>query len=144
MLRIFLCLAILLPSIQSDSSSFYVQVEAFSKYNAHHIFTDANEFFPPDEPINETAVPRKIHCLVSELKASGIYEDVKAKMNPSSREGVRWLYVNVIYRRNIKNLVISEILQEGLPEVDKEEFRSILKEKGIQARIRFLKYNYAE
>ena len=144
MLRTFLCLAMVLPSIQSGSPSFYVQVEAFSKYNAHYIFAYASEFFPPDEPVKEIDVPRKIHCLVNELKASGIYEDVEAEVNPSSREGIRWLYVRVIYCRNIKNLVISEILQEGFPEVNMEKFKSLLKENGIEPGIRFLKYNYAE
>ena len=60
--------------------------------------------------------------LTNELKASGIYEDVQAEMNPSSREGTRLLVVRVDYHRNIKNLTISEISPEGFSEVDMEKF----------------------
>lgn len=142
--RLLLCLAILLPSVQSDSSSFYVEVHAFSKYNAHHIFAYAGEFFPPDEPMREADVPKRIKCLVNELKTSGLYEDVQAQMNPSSREGIRLLNVHVVYHRDIKNLAISEISPEGFPEIDVEKFRAILKEKGVRTGMRFLKYNLGE
>jgi hypothetical protein len=124
--------------------TFYVEVHALSKYNAHHIFAYAGKFFPPDEPMREAEVPRRIECLINELKASGIYEDVQAQMKPSSREGIRLLKVHVVYHRYIKNLAISEISPEGFPEIDIEKFRSILKEKGIRMGMRFLKYNLRE
>lgn len=144
MLRLLLCLAILLPCLQSDSSSFNVEVHALSKYNAHHIFAYAGRFFPADEPINESDVPRRLECLINELKASAIYEDVQARMKASSREGIRLLEVRVVYHRDIKSLSISEISSEGFPEIDMEKFRSTLSEKGIKTGMRFLKYNFGE
>jgi len=52
--------------------------------------------------------------------------------------------VHVEYHRNIKKLVISDISQEGFPEVDMEKFRSILRKHGIEPGMRFLKYNFRE
>lgn len=142
MLRLILSVTILLTSAQTHSSTFYVRVEALSKYNAHHIFANASEFFPPDTPIRESETQRKIECLTSELKASGIYEDVQAEMNPSSREGTRLLEVRVEYHRNIENLTISEISPDGFSEVDMEKFRSILAAKSVEPGMRFLKFNF--
>jgi hypothetical protein len=142
--RVVLCLAIFLSSTQSNSSSFSVQVEAFSKYNADYIFVYGAHFFPPDKLISEVDAPQKINCLLGELKASGIYKDVRVKFRPSSREGSRWLEVRVTYPQYIKQLAISEISLEGFPEVDQEKFQSQLRKRGVAPGTRFLTYNFFE
>lgn len=144
MLKLFLCLAVLLPSVQLGSKAFYVEVEAHTKYDSRYIFNRSNRIIPQDRPVKESDIQSAIECLVDELKATGLFEDVNANLVSMRKEDVRKLEISTVYHRQIEGFVISEITLDGLQEVDKAQLQSALNEKGVKPGIYFLQYPFSE
>lgn len=140
MLKIFLCLAVLLSPARLDSPSFYVErVEVQTKYDSRYIFERVSAIVPPNKLVRES----DIECLISELKASGIFDDIRTKLI-QTREDTRRLVLSATYHRQLENFIISDITLDELSEVDKAEFQLALDKKGLKLGIPFLKYRYRE
>lgn len=141
MLRLILCSLITLSFMQSDTLAFYIEkIFTDTKYDSRYILGHALLFLPPDKRSNESDV----QCLVSELKASGIFEDVQAKLIQTGKDDARDLEIKPIYHRDIERFVISEIALSGFPEIDRLKFQSLLKKKGIKPGIPFLRFPFNE
>ena len=141
--KIVTCLACLLLSLQAGSSEFYIeQVSANTKYDSRYIFDYAFQVIPQDRPLKESDIKNHIECLVNELKASGIFEDVKVELLRTERANYRRLLINTVYHREIDNFVISEVVLNGFREIDETRFQSSLNKAGIKSGDRLLKHYY--
>lgn len=143
MLKLFLCLAILLPSIQLGRSGFYVRVEALTDHDSRYIFNRSNRIIPQDRLVEESDIQGAVQCLVDDLKASGMFADVRAKLLSTSEADVRKLEIETIYHREMANLTISEVSLDKLPQVDDAKFQAALKKRGITAGLPLLRYYYS-
>jgi hypothetical protein len=145
MLKIFYCLTFLLFSLQVDSSAFYIEkIGANTKYDSRYIFNQAFQVIPQDRPVRESDIKNHIECLVRELKASGLFEDVKVELSQTEKANARSLLVNAVYHREFESFVISEVVLNGFREVDMAKFQSSLNKAGIELGDRLLKYYYYE
>lgn len=143
MLKIFSCVAWLLFSFQVDSSAFYIEkIGANTKYSSWYIFNHASQIIPQDRLVKEGDIKNHIECLVNELKAGGIFEDIKVELLQTERANARALIVNAVYHREFESFVISEVVLNGFPEVDKAKFQSSLNKAGIESGDRLLKHFY--
>jgi len=92
--------------------------------------------------VNESDIKNRIECLVKELKASGIFEDVKVKLLQTEKANARDFVIDVIYHREIESFVISEVVLNGFPEIDRTKFQSSLKKVGIKLGEPLLRHSY--
>lgn len=144
MMKLILCL-LLIFGFQSDSSVFWVEtVGTNSEYDSRYILNNILEFISQEKPFRESEIKSNIDCLVAELKASGIFEDVKAELRPTKRgnANARSLIVDVTYRPEIESFVISGIVLVGFPEIDNARFQAALGGTGVKPGAQFLKYYY--
>ncbi len=138
MLNLLMFLIISLTPAQFDSSSFHVEsIEAQTIYDSRYIFERASRIVPPEKLVGMN----DIQCLVSELKASGIFEDVRADVTVTG-PNTRKLFLSCRYRSDIDRFVISEIVLDGFPYVDKAKFRMELNKRGVKAGAPFIKYYF--
>lgn len=129
--------------MQSDSSVFYIEkIEANSKYDSRYIFNRAFQIIPQDKPVRESEIKTSIQCLVSDLKASGIFEDVKVELRETGKANARTFLVDVVYHSELERFVISDVVLNGFPEVDKSKFLATLSRKGIKSGVPLLRYYY--
>ena len=139
MLRMSLCALLLIPSVQSDSQRFYVdKVVVYGGYDANYIFRSENVILPPDKLVTES----DIVCFLNELKGSGLLRDLRIKMLQRTPD-TRTLVLTPLYQREIRSFVISDIVLDGLPEIDEAKFRERLNERGLKPGIPLLKYYFA-
>jgi hypothetical protein len=126
--------------VQSDQPAFRVGgVSANTKYDARYILNSALHFLPPEELRKNSDV----ECLVNELKASGLFEQVHAKLADTGKENVRNLVIDTVYRSDVESFVIREINLAGYQNVDKKKFNAALKRRGILVGIPLMKYFYS-
>jgi hypothetical protein len=138
MLTFLMFLIISLTPSQFDSSNFYVEsIEAQTTYDSRYIFERASRIVPPEKLVGMN----DIQCLVTELKASGIFEDVKAEVTVTG-SNTRKLLLSCRYRSDIDRFVISEIVLDGVPYADKAKFRTELNRRGVKAGVPFIKYYF--
>lgn len=115
-----------------------VNISANTRYDASYILGYTQKIIP----INEEVCNEQIDCLVSELKATGMFLKVEAKLIPTGYgEQYYWLEVDTIYDPQIESFVIDEIELEGFPQIDYNKFNQLLSKKGIKTGTKFLKYN---
>lgn len=143
MLKLFLCLAILMAAIQSDPTGFYVRVEAVTDHDSRYIFNRSNRIIPQYRLVKESDIQGAVQCLVDDLKASGMFADVKAKLVRTSEVDVRKLEIKTVYHRQMASFVISEISLDKLPQVDDAKFQPALKKRGIVPGLPLLSYYYS-
>lgn len=143
MLKIFSCLVFLLLYSQVDEPAFYIEkVCANTTLDSRYIFNHSNQIIPQDKPVGEGAINKHIECLVSELKASGIFRNVTAELYRTKNANYREVLVNTDYHPEIESFVISEIVLTGFPEIDKQRFQSTLNKAGVKSGDRLLKHFY--
>lgn len=141
MLIVFLCAAIWWPAFQANSSTFYVhRTEALTKYDSRYIHDLAYLILPPDELRSSSDV----ECLVSELKGSGIFQDVQAELLKTDEENVRILKLDTVYQPALGNFVVSAITLNNFADVDPAHFRAALDKKGVKSGIPYLRYSYSD
>lgn len=143
MLTLFLCLAILLPSIQLGPTDFYVRVEALTEHDSRYIFNRSNRIIPQDRLVKESDIQGAVRCLVDDLKASGMFEDVRVKFVRTREVDVRKLEIKTIYHRQMANFTISEVSLDKLPQIDEAKFQAALKKRGITPGLSLLSYYYS-
>jgi hypothetical protein len=141
MVRVFfLCVVVLLSSMQSDSSGFYIErTEAYADYGSLYILRLANQLVPPDK-LSRTS---DVECLVRKLKESGIFSEVQTELQ-KGRDQNRKLIVRAVPHYQIEEFVISEITLAGFPEVDKNRFQLALNRQGVRVGMPFLKCSLNE
>lgn len=138
MINILLCLIALTPITQLDSSSFYVEsIEAQTVYDSRYIFERASRIVPPDKLVRMS----DIDCLVSDLKASGLFEDVKAELVRTGPD-TRKLVLTCAYRTTFDRLIIKGVEIEDVPDIDRARFRKELNKNGVKAGTRVSKHYY--
>ena len=139
MLRMCVCLVLLVSSVQSKSQRFYVdKVVVYGRYDARYIFRRENVILPPDKLVTQNDVA----CFLRELKGSGLIKDLRTRVLQRTAD-TRTLILRASYHPEIKSFVISEIMLDGLPEIDEAKFRERLNEKGLRPGVPLLKYYYA-
>jgi len=140
MLTVILCIASLLPQSRPADTTFHVErVYVHATYNSGLVLKLANTIVPPDKLVDQS----DIACLVNDLKTTGLFADVRARVVPS-REDSRKLILSCSPRRDIARTVIAEITFGGLPLVDENKFRQSLRRRGVSADTPITKYSYQE
>lgn len=132
-----------MPSIQLGRTGFYVRVEALTDHDSRYIFNRSNRIIPQDRLVQESDIQGAVQCLVDDLKASGMFADVRVKLLSTSEADVRKLEIETIYRRELASLTISEVSLDKLPQVDDVKFQAALKKRGITAGLPLLRYYYS-
>jgi RHS repeat-associated protein len=107
------------------------RVEALTKHDSRYIFNRSNRIIPQDRLVKESDIQGAVRCLVDDLKASGMFADVRAKLVRTSEVDVRKLEIETVYHRQMANFTISEIALVKLPQVDEAKFQMALKKRGI-------------
>jgi len=143
MLTLFLCLAIVSPSIQLGPTGFYVRVEALTEHDSRYIFNRSNRIIPQDRLVKESDIQGAVRCLVDDLKASGMFADVRAQLVRTSEVDVRKLEIETVYHRQMADFIISEISLDKLPQVDEAKFETALKKRGITPGLPLLSYYFS-
>lgn len=141
MLKSLLVVLSLFLLMQLEQPTFYVEkIFANTKYDARYILNRALLLLPPEELKGQGDV----ECLVNELKASGLFQKVQARLIEAGRKNARNLEIDAIYHTNIESFVIKDISLIGYPKADKEKFLISLKRQGIFIKTPLLKYFYGE
>jgi hypothetical protein len=141
MLRGAFCLVIALLTVQSDSPKFYVQnVEVLSEYDSRYILRRANQVFSS----NSTSDQKDIDCFVAELKATGIFADVRTELTPLKNKDLRKLVIRTKYVDRVHEFTIGDIELSGLPEIDAARFHAALSKRGIANNTPLLRYSFTE
>jgi hypothetical protein len=140
MLRVALCLAIALLTVQSTSPKFYVQSVEVLTDDSRYILRRANQAFSPDS----TSEQRDIDCFVAELKATGIFADVGAELTPLKNKDLRKLVISTKYVPGVHEITIGDVVLSGLPEVDAGRFNAALDKRGVTNNTLLLKYSFTE
>lgn len=98
-----------------------------SHENASIIFEYANAALPEDEPLSEGAVD----CLVSELKATGFFDEVHVELSAAA-DG-RKVDVNIVpeWKASSRRFLIEAIKFDGFVGIDEEHLRAELRRMGI-------------
>jgi hypothetical protein len=78
MLKIVLSFSLFLAAFQAANKPRVNRIFVESPYNASIIFEYANASIPEDQPLKDGA----IDCLVSELKSTGLFTDVRITLKP--------------------------------------------------------------
>ncbi len=78
MLTTVLALSLSLIASQAADKSRVNRIFVESPYNASIIFEYANAAIPEDQPLEDGA----IDCLASELRSTGLFNDVRIKLRP--------------------------------------------------------------
>lgn len=141
MLKGLICFLIPLLTIQSTSQTFYVKdVEVLTTYDARYVLRRTNQMFSSDRPIQQN----DIDCFVRELKATGIFADVQARVTPIQNENFRKVLITTKYAPGIHEFTISEIVLVDLPELNNARFQQELASRGIKSNTPLLKYSFTE
>jgi hypothetical protein len=136
MLGMFLSLAIFLANPQSEPSAFYVErVEAQTKYDSTYILERAGVILPPDKMVGVSDV----ECLVNELKASGIFADVRARLIPTGPR-TRRLVLTCVYSPKVQRFTIEGVALDNLPDVDVRKFKSALQKRDLTPGTHLMTY----
>lgn len=140
MLSGFLCLLIALTT-QSVSPTLYVDsVEVLTAYDSRYVLRRTNQIFSSDKPTQRSDIDR----FVTELKATGIFADVKTELTSSKNKNVRKLVISIKNAERIHEFTISDVVLSGLPEVDSVRFQVALSKKGVTRNSLLLKYSFSE
>ena len=135
--RLLLSLAALLLLWQSPPTGFYVEQtyvlgERFNGY----VHAYANRIMPPDKMVGD----REIACLLREMKASGIFTNVRTEVVQTGAD-TRQLTI-ILDERKARGLMIAAIVLERLPEIDVGVFQAKLRYHGIKPGMPLSKYHY--
>jgi len=120
---------------------FYVKdVEVVTTYDARYVLRRTNQIFSSDKPSQQN----DIDCLVRELKATGIFADVQARVTPIQNETFRKVLITTKYAPGINEFTIGEIVLTDLPEVNNARFQQELAHRGIKSNTPLLKYSFTK
>jgi len=141
MLKGLLCLMMALLIVQSGSSTFCIKnVEVLTKYDPRYVLNRTNQIFSSDTPSKKS----DLDCLIAELKATGIFADVRAELTPSKTRNFWNLLISTENVEHIQEVAISEVDLSGFHEVNNAEFQAALAKRGITNNSYLLKYSFNE
>ena len=136
--KAFLCFVSLFCCLQGDTSTFYVDdIEARTVYDSRYIFERASAILPNDKLLRNSDVD----CLARDLKTSGIFDEVKIQLIPTSGER-RKLLISTTYHRSFGRFVIKEVVLDELPFVDTGKFKTELLRQGVRPGTALTRYYY--
>jgi hypothetical protein len=113
-----------------------------SKFDTSQVFSVAHYWLPEDKQFSESDANKKVACVENELKATGIYSEIKTYLFETIKENSRGLEIQVEYPDEFERFVISDIYLEGFPEIEPAKFQAALDVRGVELIIPFLKYKF--
>ncbi len=127
LLRILLGFSVFLAASQGPTNLQVNRIFVESPYNASIVFEYANAAIPEDQPLMNGA----IDCLISELKSTGLFTDLRVTLIPV-QDGQK-VDVNIVptWIQQRQSLVIEEIVFDGFTGIDEGELRKKLESKGL-------------
>ena len=129
---------------QTETEPFNVGTVVHSKLDTSQVFSIAHYWLPEDKRFSENDAVKKVGCIENELKATGIYSEVKTYLFETIKENSRGLEIQVEYPEEFDQYKINEISIENFPEVNSADFQMALNVRGVEADIPFLKYRFDE
>ena len=141
MLSFLVGLGILILPAQAESPDFYIdRTEVHSDYGSIYILRLANQLIPPDKLSTQS----DIDCLVGEVKKSGIFGNIRARIIRARNGKTRKLVVMATANPKLKRIRISEVILAGFSEIDSPRFRLALAGNGVKPGQFLLKYSLNE
>src|SRR5438270_7404926 len=131
MFRWFVALCFLLSASQSPDAPTVHRVFVKTPYNASIIFEYANAVLPEGQPITQSAVK----CLTSQLKATGLFSDVRLTLRPI--DGGNKVDVDILPTwSDLKdNFLIKDITIDGFTTFDEKLLIKKLERKGLKVGV---------
>lgn len=136
------CLIALPTYAQTQIEPFNVGTLVYSKFDTSQVFSIARYWLPEDKRFNENDAVKRVGCIENELKATGIYSEVKTYLFETIKENSRGLEIQVEYPKEFDQYKINEISLENFPEVNPADFQMALNVRGVEVDTPFLKYRF--
>jgi len=130
-----LVLAILLLSalqVRSQERFDIIDVYAESAYDSAYVSSLATQFLP----VARESYPEMIACLKSELMTTGMFSEIKTRLEPQS-SGVYHLVITPTWKGNPDKYVIKEILIDDSLARIRPLLMSKLRARGLNTGMRF-------
>ena len=136
-----LLLALFLPTpaqTEANSGKFYVErVYVFSKYDPSFVLQLANTILPPNKEVSQADV----ECLITVLKDSGLFDQIKTKWSYSGKD-IRTLELHCDPQPGREQFVVSRVSLVNLPQIDAWKFSNSITVKGVKAGVPLLNFTY--
>lgn len=110
-----------------------------SEFDTEIVYRYAFSVFPQGEPLPDGAVS----CLVSELKATGLFIDINVKLEQTENGQYTNILITPTWHPQIDNFLIDEIIFENFEGIDTEKLRLKLRQKGFGPGIPIMKMDYS-
>jgi hypothetical protein len=127
MLKVLLAMGFLVMSLQAHKDMKVGRIYVNTQHNASIIFEYAFAVLPENEVLQEGA----IDCLVSNLKRTGLFTDVKVELKQSQEAWTRDFQIIPTWTSLVETYTIDEIVFEKFKGIDEEKLRFILHQKGL-------------
>lgn len=127
MLTTVLALSLSLIASQAADKSRVNRIFVESPYNASIIFEYANAAIPEDQPLEDGA----IDCLASELRSTGLFNDVRIKLRPVADGRKVDVDITPTWVQQRESFAVEEIVFDGFTGVDEAELLANLRAKGL-------------
>lgn len=114
-----------LPQMDSDPKVNRIYVDTI--YDANIIFEYANASMTEGKPIKDGVA----QCFASELKATGLFTDVKVSIKKLKGGKKVDVYINVLWHPNYSNFVIDRIILEGFTGINEQNLIDYFRRKGL-------------
>jgi hypothetical protein len=105
---------------------FVEKIEVVSKYNATYLMNYSNVFLYRVRDLDRL----KIKKLIAEFESSGLYKNVNWKLIKLDEESFL-LRITPSYDRNFESIVVNDVILDGYPTVNKQEFLTKLADEGV-------------
>jgi outer membrane protein assembly factor BamA len=131
---VFVLLCVLLGS-QSSTEPRINRIFVTTPYNASIVYEYANASIREGEPINQGT----LDCVASQLRATGLFSEIKITRKPVTARLVD-IEIVPVWSASRNDFVIGEITIEGFTSVDQNELLTRLGKKGVKAGTPLLKF----
>jgi hypothetical protein len=127
MVTILLSFTLLIGSLQSNENIKVGPTFVNSPYSNTIIFAYSHAAMPEDTPLRKGA----LDCMLSELKGTGLFTDVRAEMEPIEDGQKVKINITPIWHPRIEEFLINELVFEGFEGVDEMVLRLNLHQKRL-------------
>lgn len=128
MLKTLFVLALLVAQLRASDQMRVSRLYVNTPHDTNIIYMYAGAAFPEGEPLKDEAVK----CFVSELKATGLFTDVRVALKPTEDGQTVDVVIKPTWHPRKDYFTISEIALEGLTSLDEQKLRANLLPKGIK------------
>jgi hypothetical protein len=135
MFRGFFVLWFLFGTLQSTNGPIVHRVFVRTPYNASVVFEYTNRIIPEGQP----ATPALVQCLISQLRATGMFSDLNVTLKPIGGGNVD-VEILPVWSKLKDGFIVKEITIDGFTAFDQTLMIKMLERKGLKVGVPVLKY----